>query len=360
MNESGVYINEVLGEREQSWGTPKPTVGFRTMTGIYHLDQATKGIKLRSGGIYAIQGIEGTRKTTILLNIVINQCLSGTLPPGYTIEWDSLESGMPVEKLADMMVSIVANRFITYWHYTGTKEADYRKLATLIPEQANPTELILGPTENNKRINIIKPEFLEEEMSRWSMVQGEAISLARRYVATFPIIICGLSEDEERERRDKKSTLTDDIKVSEERWHYNADKRGVRQVIVDHISNYVVDGVFDEYRAMTQSIPAMKRWQKRWAGGLHWIIAQIGTGQRTAFRNTDEAMPTAAGGPLLARETNAIWNVKYNPKKTPYFVIFDMFKTRIGYHHPLAIPIEPESGAMIGKSRLLSQVGELQ
>lgn len=356
-----VWVSDLVGLRSSfSWGKKK-AIGNRVGTGIGLIDTATKGIRLNSGGIYVIQGIEGSRKTSILLNIVINQCLSGNLPEDYVIEWDSLESGMSVERISDMMVSMLANRFLTYWWATNTNETDYFKLARLVPEM-NTVDLIGLPTITTasneiKRLNVIKPEFLEEEEVYWSDHQKAAIEVAKNYVYRFPIIICGVSEDEDREERKKKTTITYDLGESQERWHHNAKHHNVRQIIVDHITKYVIDGSIDGYQAMQKGIPVMVKWQSEWEGGFHWVVAQVGATQRMAYRNSEEN-PTAFGGPLLAMEANALWHVKYDPKKTPYYASMELGKTRIGYHKPLAIPIEPESGAIIGKAKFMKSGGE--
>ena len=283
-----------------------------------------------------------------------------SLAEGYVIEWDSLESGMSIEHISDTMVSMLANRFITYWWATNTNETDYFKLAQLVPEM-NPVELIGLPTittANNeiKRLNVVKPSLLEEEEKFWNQYQKDAIALAKDYVYKFPILICGESEDEDQAIRRKKSTITYDIKVSEERWERNAKEYGVRQIIVDHITKYMINGTIDGYQAMQNAIPAMVKWQSKW-GGFHWVVAQVGATQRMAYRNSEES-PGALGGPALAMEANGIWNVKYNPKKTPYFVEMEVVKLRGAFHKALAIPIEPESGAIIGRARFMKGSGE--
>lgn len=359
----GTPIYDVLEQRSFEWGVPR-VGGVRVPTGIFHLDSVAGGIELDAGGVYGIQGIEGSRKTSILLNIVINQCLSGLLPQGYAIEWDSLESGMPIERIVDIMVSMLANRFITYWKVTETKEQDYRKLVSFIPAEHNPVAMIgsaIIETQGGvfRAENVIKPAFLDRDSCYWTRTQGEAIELAKSYVSRFPIIVCGTSKDRNRDKRAEKSVITYDIEISKERWHKNAEQRGVRQIIVDHIARYIVDGQLDGYQAMKTALPAMIEWQAKWEGGMHWVIAQIGTGQRTVYRNSEDDNPSAQGGPLLAQEATGLWYAKYNRKRTPYYVAFDCVKYRDGDHKTLAIPIEPEGGAMIGRSRYKDQVSEL-
>jgi hypothetical protein len=356
----GVKVGDIVAIRSDSYGKPKPYKGRLAPTGIAHIDQVTDGIRLNQGGVYAIQGIEGSRKTSILLNIVINQCLSGALPDkDYMIEWDSLESGMPVERIADMMVSMLANRFISYWHVTGTKEYDYFTLAKSVNPEISPVNLITGPVVNTLRENVINPEYLDKSADSWTTNQRDAIEIAKQYVYSFPVIICGISADEDKELRKAKTTITWDLETSKKRWERNARDYGVRQIVIDHITKYVIKGRLDALQAMEQGIPAMQEWQARWEGGLHWVVAQISAGQRLAYRGSEDNA-TAYGGPLLAMESTAIWEVTYKPKKTPYYATMEVLKSRIGWHKPIAIPIEPQSGAIIGQSRYLSAVGELQ
>lgn len=357
-----VRVGDVLVDRSHRWGKKRPS-GYIVPSGIYLVDKSIGGIRVKAGGINGVYGIEGSRKTSIVMNIVINQCLSGLLPEGYKIEWDTLESGMTIERVSEIMVCMIASRYITYWNATGIKETDYRTLLKKVPD-CNPIELInsvptvVDGSNEPLRENAIKTDFLETDRTFWTQNQKDAIEVAKSLVARFPVFICGVSEDEDEDRAEEKTTITSDLEVAKKRWYEYADKHGVRQIIVDHINEFQFDDQNEDYGAMLKVVPVMVQWQKKWKG-LIWSIAQTGTGQRTTYRNASGDYPTALGGPRLAMTADNMWYVKYH-EDHPFWVKMYHPKGRRGKHKPLAIPIDPDSGAMIGRSKFLSSIPDLQ
>lgn len=349
-----LFVSKILDGSSKSWGA-EVTEGVPY--GILPLDLETGGLDIMSGGVYNIYGNEGSRKTSLALNIIMNQCLSGKLPPGYTIAWDSLESGMPIQRVAHIMVSMIANKILTLRHWTGLRsEIDYHKLMAAflnLTIKPHPLQMIteVGVTENGRftRENTISPKIITRGL--WTKNQKEAIGIAWGIVDNFPIIISGLSQDSQykadEEKRDfVQSVYTLDVWKSYERWEKYALEYGVREVVVDHVNKYDVAG--SDYEVQKESVRAFSKWIASGPGRTVWAMTQVGTAQRTIFRNEEYDLPSSKGGSVVAEEASGAWYLKYSKDTDMYWIKMLEKKLREGRVPPIYIPVEPTSGAVFG------------
>ncbi len=133
---------------EESLTKPKPDTGkvFNPVpTGIYHVDQAlTMGIEPDTQGIYQVQGGMGSRKTTFILNVIMNQLISGQLPSDHLIVWWSLETSMTVERIQLILRCMIASKILIYCRYVpgASLEALFTKNVPEIKEACTQGEYL--------------------------------------------------------------------------------------------------------------------------------------------------------------------------------------------------------------------------
>lgn len=350
-------LSDIVAQSSKKWGEER-TEGVPF--GLLPTDNVSGGLDIEAGGLYSIQGNEGSRKTSLALNILINQCLSGKLPEKYAIEWDSLESGMTIQRVAHVIISILANRYMTLWFHTKMfDETDYHKLMAAFSVQNGERAILeVTKTENDRTFqeNVIKPERLVR--GRYTPFQRKAIEVAWGVANTFPVILSGVSEDRrhlaERESRlYVPSVATTNLEESAERWERHALEFDVRELWCDHIGKYDLPG--SDYDVMKAFIRASTRWLAKESGRTVWALCQVGTAQRQAYRSSEYELPSARGGALVAEESMLAYHLKYNWRITPYWVRVNMAKSRIGVHDDMYVPIERESGAMFGSLAVLGR-----
>lgn len=341
-------LRDIIDDSEERWGDPEENVGRRVPFGIPALDANLMGVPIDTGAVFGIQGEPGARKTTFVLNIIVNQCLSQKLPPGYHICIDTLESGMTIERYADIILAIVATKILIYRHWQHTDEDNIlRLLAKGLPHNNTQTLVEECGQEFNGRFvreTVLRPEFFR--YGRRTKRQLEAINLAKAIVRTWPIMIFGVSEHPDHEIAKKRTTATMNLAKSLRRWIQLSEKEHMRQLVIDHMQEYIFPDHPSDYDLQKRVVGTVKSWQKP-IRGVAWIISQIGvTSAREARSSGVDAY--AVGGKVLEAEAQYMGQVKYK-KDSPYYMeLTRPVKSRIGMHASLGIPLEPNSGAFIG------------
>ena len=354
-----VFLKEIIDESEDRWGDPTENIGRLIPFGIAGVDENLLGVPIDRGGVIGLQGVPGSRKTTLLVNILINQCLSGRLPPGYHIGIDTLESGMTIERYADVILAIVATKFLVYWHWNETSERDIIKLLRMGLPERNPAEIIydVGYVQDGKLVGEAKfrPEFFIYGMR--TKRQLEAIKMAKAVVRNFPIMIFGVSEHPDIEVAKRRTTDVTNLERSHKRWHEMAEEHNMRELAIDHLQEYYLPGASNDYEKMQMVVSAAAQWQKVWRAVL-WMLSQIGvTSERESRKSGISAY--AQGGKVLEAESQVMWQVEYNSVE-PYIIeLLRPIKSRIGMHGKIAIPIDPTSGAFIGRAGKYVDLGNV-
>ncbi len=340
--------------------TPPPGDARRNRVpfGIYHLDLAfVRGVKPLSPQIIAIQGGSGSRKTTTMINIIINQILSGKLPQGMTIGMDMLESGMTIERLILIMECIVATKIMVYEFHTGPqgRESLWHLFNRRLPSSVQPQDL-LSPIGTGARTDIrLNPDFLEacyagQKGFTLSERQRDAWGRAAAAVHEFPVIAFGVSEhyqDDIRAERYTNSTLLSD---SLERWLSYTKEHGMRQLVVDYIQEYAIPEVYDHYKKQLRAVPVISEWAKE-TGSTAWVLSQEGITHQRDARSYDGEVLGSSGGDILKSQSQLNLRVEYRPKQNPcWTLLFSPVKARRGNFGTVGIPTEPFSGAFFGQS----------
>lgn len=338
--------------------------------GIYHVDAVLPmGVKVTSPKLCVIQGGSGSRKTTLMLNIIVNMCLSGNLPPGHKIVFDSLENGFTLERSMVVLRSILATRYIIYRHYTGFRDisaeepaTDYlRQLFAYDIESGDPQFLVRNITFSFNGRDVAECAFTSDFVEAWyanklhlTPLQNKAWMIAGDALATFPIEFFGVSEHPNYDIADKRSTPTIYIEQSYERWCKLAEECLSIQIITDYLQEYWLPNTSDHYQKQLVVTPWLSRFIKEKRKTI-WCISQEGIGHQRDFASKGVVMGSS-GGDMLKAASQLNWRVSYAKETNPFFMtLHSPVKLTRGNHPDLALMIEPNSGAIFGRSRIMER-----
>ena len=345
-----VMLRDLVDGATDEWGDPKENIGHIVPFGQVLIDKSLIGVPVERGAIFQIQGIKGSRKTTVALNFVINQCLSGRLPQGYHIAYDTLESGMSIERIRDIIWAMVATKYLIYWHWHETEERDLTKLLS----RGLPTRPVVSLVEDvgaRERDTILRPEFFKYGMR--TEKQKDAIQMAGNVIRNWPVYLFGASEHPDLEIRRARTVATWNLEQSVTRWSWLYEHKNVRQLVIDHINEYQFHDNPSDFDVQKRVIPALASWQKE-SLGIAWIIAQVGVGSAREARRDGVDM-SAMGGFTGEAESSLTWTVEYDPDEPYYVKLKRPNKSRIGMHPDLSIKIEPNSGVFVGQATYWSE-----
>lgn len=348
-----------LTEREAYTPPPEDPSLKRVPFGIAHLDAAfPRGVKPWSPQIYAMQGDGGARKTSLVLNLLINQHLSRMMPEGLATSVDSLETGMTIERYAMVMKCMLATKIMIYEQWTGSQDGDTlwslvnRELPQKTPEQIL-AGVRRGDTEHTDCI--MYPDFIESWYAgqpdyKMSHRQHDAWERAGEEIATWRIFIFGVSEHHDDAERARRYTETTNIQRSFDRWLKLSKEEEVRQIVVDFVQEYFIESTGNLYEKQLVVTPFLSEWCRRTSGTM-WVISQESiTNVRDARGKYGEPLGSAGGNILrAASQTNV--RCEYFKRKNPHWLTLrSPLKGRRGHYPDLGLMIDPMSGVIFGKS----------
>lgn len=367
MRKGGLSLIEAVQTEKYAFRNNSSSTSLaRVPFGINHLDLAfAAGVKPASPQLNVIQGGGGARKTTLALNLIINQCISGKLPADHHIVIDTLENGMTIERFAIVIRSIVATKLMIYHQWTGTKHmpdgmnpVEYaRKLFDLdIPNQS-PQDLI---GEVKDKLNgsdvltcVLTPDFIEEvhnDRVRMTVEQEYCWWLAGEIIKDFPITIFGISEHNTYEIAEARSVMTTSIEESFRRWCEIAENYSSVQIVSDYLQEYDT-GTTDHYDKQKVIVPFYSRWIKTYRGTI-WAISQEGIGHQKDYARTGYVLGSS-GGDVLKNASQTNWRVSYDKHISPFWMkLHSPVKSRRGNHPDILLKLEPNSGCIFGQSAI--------
>ncbi len=346
-------------EREAFTPPPEDTSLQRVPFGIAHLDAAfPRGVKPWAPQIYAMQGDGGARKTSLVLNLLINQHLSRTMPEGLVTSVDSLETGMTIERYTLVTKCMLATRIMIYEQWTGPQGGDtlWQLVNRELPARS-PGQLIAGVKRGDTEHTdcILFPDFIESWYAnqpnyKMSPRQYDAWERAGREIESWPIFIFGVSEHFNDRERARRYTETTNIQRSFDRWLKLSEEHNVRQIVVDYVQEYFIESTGNLYEKQLVVTPFLSEWCRRTSGTM-WAISQESiTNVRDARGRYGEPLGSA-GGNILRAASQTNLRCEYLKRNNPHWLILrSPMKGRRGHYPDLGLMIEPNSGAIFGKS----------
>lgn len=362
----GLSAREAILEERDTFG-PHPELeryGNIVPFGIAHIDDAFgMGVEPTVAQMYGIQGQGGARKTSFVLNIIINQCLSGTLPENHRIIIDTLENGMSIERYLMTMRMIIATKILIYERWselkckptdTGAQEYCWKLFNQTIPPL--PASTLINETStiiNGQKVTMCiftvdniklwyrgKLFFTEEQLYAWDLA-GEAM-------VDFPVEVFGVSEHPDGEKAAERSDDTIVLEEAEKRWAAIAEHNSV-QLIVDYVQEFFVRGQSEYYDKLLVILPHLSAFVKQTRSTV-WVISQETISNDAEFRRSGRVLG-AQGGNSLRNACQTNWRIDYQKDSDKYHIrLFAPVKSRRGNHGDLLLNVEPMSGALFGQS----------
>jgi hypothetical protein len=358
---------EAFSPRINPDGTVEDVVPF----GISGVDASfLVGVEPTVPQMYAIQGAGGTRKTTFVLNIIANMCLSGKLPENHQILVDSLENGMSIERYLVTIRLIIATKILIYERWTDQKclpigvhprEYAWELFGLELPQAQDSMGLCLGPKGIIHGAELPLCAFTIDFVkacyrNRLTMTDRQlyAWETAGEIVSEFPITVFGVSEHPDNDEADRRSDTTTVIENAILRWGEFAEVYDSVQIVVDFMQEYFFPDTFNLYEKQLRAIPYLSQFVKDHRCTV-WVISQESIGQGHQFDNTGQ-VSGSAGGNTLKNASHTNWRVGYKDTEDIYHMkLFRPVKSRRGMHPDLQLNIEPNSGAIFGKSQVVQR-----
>lgn len=311
-------ISTLLDQTEEDWGDPKENRKLLVPYGIKPLDKALYGLNVVTGETILIMGQQKMRKTTFLLNIIINYMLRMDDPPVTSI--DSLESGMPQSRVRDTMIANLATRYLLH------KRHKYKEACP-----------VCG-TDKCKELGL-SPEFLM--FNTRSKTQAHAIEWAkeRMYQWKKKLFIFDASP-----KRGNTRSLS---KAIGERWLDLVENFGVQVLVSDHIQQYSFpsSGFITDYEKQVQSVAAASDIIAKY-GVVAFLLSQVSL---KSVRDARQGLGkvNASGGNKGAAEANVVFKVDYEQNSGE--MLINLQESRKAGAFSIWQPLEDSSGAFYGE-----------
>jgi len=319
-------IQALLDQCETDWGDPIKNRETLIPYGIKPIDMALYGID-PAGELIVVQGEEKNRKTTFVANVICNFMTWDRLKNKPMTNIDTLESGMRPPKYRDMLISIMATRYLIS---QGHRPHSY------CPVCNSATCRELG----------ISPKFLKYNTR--TKTQQEAIAYARDVMNTWPLLIHGASIKQGNTRNLQEAALGSRDK--EARWLRLMSEYGMQILVVDHGQQYQWGDTPTDYEKQVRSVSTTGDFVSQY-GIACLLLSQVSL---TSVREVKQGggKLIAAGGSKYAQEANTVFSIKYKPG----IVKIHIEESRDAGSFPVWQRIEDVSGTFYGDASLESLI----
>lgn len=316
---SAKYWAETALER---WGKREENLMSMVRFGLSHLDRALYGIDVDNGELVMIQAPEKARKTTTVMNIVMNY-MTADLPLEKPITiMDTLESGSPPDKVADKFIVMLAAEYIMA---RGHTQADYCVACD------NPDCKHLSMNVKWLRYQVRNP------------LQKEAIDFAREEFSKWPLTIYGAPID----MGNTRDLYWASGMGADGRWYRLMKERGAKIFISDHLQQYAfLDGTQSDYEKQIRAVDSLGAFVATHKAVV-FALSQISlTSIREA--NSGSGKWTASGGRKAAQEAVSILSTHYDSKENPSEVKVRIEDSREAPQITFFNKVDPFSGRFYG------------
>ena len=363
--------------------------------GHRRLDSAIPGgISVFAPGCHLVAGPSGSRKTTFVLNMMVNMLFSPHLPSGFHTYWWSIESLMTQEHVHSLLRSIIATRIVIYNKFNPTSswekilgrfyavtESDKKFKPDMFAETClGVKDRVWNLISDHSFIPLDANNIPDPDKAIWSLKRDVVQSaqfiksfhkwrdnytmtgdMFMGYIAAgycmdaFDFYAEGTSEHSDKKTRAIRSFQASNLELAGDRWLSDVDGiDGNCQFVVDHVTAF--DSKDSEYEKQRAFKPKLKAVFDKYPL-LFWVIIQDGVGNQRDLRQYGRTFGSM-GGDVLRQEVNVNWRKRmYDDEKTPFWDVLERAdKSRIGVHPALAFMVAPHSGAYIGEAQKASDV----
>lgn len=269
-------VSYLVDKAKERRSNPKDSREALVKYGIKELDVSLFGIDTEAGELNVIMGFHKQRKTTFIINIVVNIMMAKTPEVKPAIMIDTLESGMIPERYTEALICNVATRYL---HAKGHRFDTYCPICN-----------------SSKCYEVgITPESLHNVELR--PAQLEAVEFAELEVSSWRLYIFGANPEEGDTRQYEHSVERAEFMV----------KHDVKIIIVDHVQQYQTDTSL--YEKQELAVSGFSNIVAKYKCVV-FILSQISLGSwREAKSGT--GVTTAKGGNKAAEEAMTVFEVQY-------------------------------------------------
>lgn len=281
-------IQTLLDHNDDHWGDPIKNRENLIPYGVLPIDKALYGLD-PFGELIVVQGPEKNRKTTFVANVIMN-IMEGDKPKDKpVINIDSLESGMRPSKYKDVLVSMMATRF-------------------LIREKGHVPHGVCPVCNSPECVELkITPKFLRY-MER-TPAQMEALNWAIDRMYLWKVLVHGAKIKEGNTRNLQEAYLGD--KKSKARWLRMYEEFGMQILVVDHGQQYAFRDEPTDYEKQIRAVSAVGDFVSQY-GVAAFFVSQVSLTSLRAQRSSGKGVLTAAGGAKAAQEANTVFTTTYD------------------------------------------------
>lgn len=268
---------------EDRWGNPEENLENLIKYGVPVLDMHLRGVHDNIGELILFIGEEKRRKTTLVVNLVINLMQSEYNNRRLKTVIETLESGMPPDTYADTIITNMASRYLMR---KGHK-----------PHGACP--LCQGKC-SQLEINV---DFLY--LNKRSKEQKEALQYALDTTHSWPIKYYGPSSQEGDSRNLYSVFDPDGGRLTE-----LVEDGEIELLVVDHSQQYDI-GIQDAtiYDIQSKVIKAAGTFTAKYKT-VTWLISQVSLSSLKEFKSGGKIR--SKGGKEGHEESNAIVSTSYD------------------------------------------------
>lgn len=293
------HIGKLIEKALEDWGDPTWNSSNAIRTGIDTLDNIIFGF---DEGLSGIIGPSGSRKSTLMYNMIMFNLLSKRVDVKIPQVVFSSESGMSPSKCRDILIAMRATQYLRVWKSKGELPLD-------------------------------TPPYLFVNFFRYHVpneIQERAIKCAMRDLSDAPLWVLGSG----------KYGGADNL--SNYRGLFEAAYEAVDgpfMAYVDHIHSITVPGIRGDYERLTTVVPEL-------AGIVKSLNCPCLALAQLSYSSQKADSPEARGGTVFREECNTYLGVSYDRVGNSINVFVD--KARYAQDKvDISVGLEPNSGLVL-------------
>jgi hypothetical protein len=289
-------ISDIVDSQEDRWGNPEENRKNLVPYGVPILDKNLYGVGVDRGGeLILFIGEEKMRKTTLVINILINIMTNNKVFMKPFTVIDTLESGMPPEKYVDNMTANLASRYLLATGHSPISSG-YCKAC------------------ENRQCKELRLDAKYLYYMGLTKEQKFAVERARDTMRGWPIELYGTSFDKGDTRNLEKASGFNgtswelEIAGKKPRW-IDAIERGMRLLVVDHAQQFsFMEGFVNDYEKLVRVVAALGDVVGKYEV-VNFLVSQISLSSIREAKAGGKL--TASGGRKPHQEANAIVSTGY-------------------------------------------------
>lgn len=294
-------MKNLIGKAEEDWKDVDYNLRRTVRTGIEVLDNVIYGFQDEMAGLI---GPSGSRKTTLLTNIILYNALSKRVEHRIPQVYLTVEAGMRPERLRDMMLAMRATQWLELWKQKG-----------ILPDEIPPY--------------LFTDFFKFHEPSNF---QKRAIDNAARELAESEIYVLGSGS----------KGGVESLRNYREIFQAISDNVGYCVIYIDHLHAIYSGNDSEDYGHIIAVINELSNLMKKHELPIV-VVGQVSLS--SAKRNAFEAR----GGTAFREECSTYLSIKYI-RSPSYKVRIKIEKSRKSDDLiEIEVPIEPNSGLVRGR-----------